>query len=47
MARVLHYQDRRDWKNILSDMDASDVFFSPEYLKVNEAIITGKSCIPI
>jgi hypothetical protein len=43
MIRILRYEDRQEWKNILSDMDASDIFFSPEYLKVNETIIRGES----
>lgn len=43
MIKILHYADRKEWNNILADMDVHDIFFSPEYLKVNETIIKGEA----
>jgi len=41
MIRILHYENREEWKTILSDIGANDIYFSPEYLKANETILKG------
>jgi hypothetical protein len=42
MITILDYEGREEWRSLLAEMNADDVYFSPEYLKVNETIIGGK-----
>jgi hypothetical protein len=43
MIKVLHYTDAEEWSTVASEANAIDVYFSPEYLRANEAILGGES----
>ena len=42
-SRVIHFSERNDWNALLSQGKANDIYFTPEYLKINESILGGKS----
>jgi serine/alanine adding enzyme len=43
MIKILSLADKDEWHNYLSMIYAEDIYFSPEYLHVNEFIIDGKA----
>jgi len=43
MIEVLRYGDREEWQQALRAVGADDVFFSPDYLKINELITDGEA----
>ena len=42
-SRVVHFADRNAWKAMALQANVNDVYFSPEYIKVNESILGGES----
>ena len=43
MHRILTLSDAREWKHYLSRLDVQDLYFSPEYLKINERLVEGQT----
>ncbi|KPJ93756.1 MAG: hypothetical protein AMJ53_06650 [Gammaproteobacteria bacterium SG8_11] len=43
LSTKLHYSDQNTWKALASRAQVDDVYFSPEYLKINESILGGES----
>lgn len=41
--KILNFADQQEWRHCLQEVQAEDVFFSPEYLKCNEIILKGKA----
>jgi hypothetical protein len=43
VIRVLGRTEEEEWEHLLSENDLNDVFLSPAYLELNEAVISGES----
>ncbi len=43
MQRILHLSDAQDWHDVLSRLNVDDVYFLPEYLRVNEWVTAGQA----
>lgn len=41
--KILTFIEREEWRQYLQQIQAEDIFFSPEYLKCNEIILKGKA----
>lgn len=41
--RILTFADQKEWRQCLQEVQADDIFFSPEYLKCNEILYNGQA----